>query len=95
VAHAETSDWTIPLTTAERQGSQRKGGHLCPPDRMCQLCFRMVPPAKRDECCTDCIDEMRMVETVLADIRAVFPDAMNLSLSEILGKLWDHRKSGL
>lgn len=53
----------------------------------------MVEPAKRDECCTDCVAEMRMVEAVLADIRAAFPDAMSMSLSEILAKLWDRRKA--
>ena len=70
---------------------RRKGGHLCPPNRMCDFCYRAVPPAETVEACTGCLGEWKRMQAIRNQVNTVFNAAQSLSLSAVFKVLWDFK----
>jgi hypothetical protein len=76
---------------SEDKPTRRKGGHLCPPDRMCNFCWRKMPPADTLEACLDCQGEWRRMQAMRQQIHTVFEVTKTMSLSAIFKVLWDFK----
>lgn len=92
-SHSEEYPWSVPLSEAERTG-KRGPGVFGPPDRMCSLCFRSMPPVETSECCIGCKKEHEAMRSLLSEIRRTYPSTKELTASQIFKRLWEKVKGG-
>lgn len=78
-------------TPRSEKPTRRKGGHLQPPDRMCDFCYHKMSPADTVEACTKCLGEWKRIVAMIHQIHTTFDIAKTLSPSAIFKVLWDFK----
>lgn len=70
---------------------RRRGGHLSPPDRMCEFCYNKMPPAETVEACTGCLGQWKRMQVMRQQIHTVFEVTKTMTLDAIFKVLWDFK----